>query len=57
MIGIKRGMITRRGNMALIWGRHLWSQMKMKRKKFRKMSSLYSLCENPKLHGWILHFT
>ncbi len=57
MIGIRRGMISRRGNMALTWGRHLWSQMRMKRKKLGKRSSLYSPCENPRLHGWILHFT
>ncbi len=50
-------IVIRRRNMAFVLGKHLWSQMKMKRKKFGKSSSLYILHDNPKLHRWILHPT
>jgi hypothetical protein len=36
MIIIRKKMIIRRGNMVIIWGRHLYFQMKMKREKFGK---------------------
>jgi hypothetical protein len=48
--------VIRKRNMTFL-GKHLWSQMKMKRNEFGKRSSLYNPHENPRLHGWILHPT
>jgi hypothetical protein len=50
-------IVIRRRNMVFVLRKHLWFQMKMKRNVFGKNFSLYSLHENPKLHGWILHPT
>jgi hypothetical protein len=43
--------------MALTWGRHLWSQMKMKREMVGRGSFNIALMRILTLHSKILHFT